>query len=539
MSLKMKAPAWLERAVFYEIYPQSFNDTNGDGIGDLPGVIAKLDYIASLGCDAIWLNPCFESPFQDAGYDIADFYKVAPRYGTNDDLARLFKEASRRGIRVILDLVAGHTSVEHPWFKESCKATPNKYSNWFIWSNSWGEGLDPFRSINGFAERDGNYMINFFYCQPALNYGFAKPDPAKKWQLGEEHPDVKAVRDELKKIMAFWLDMGAAGFRVDMASSLVKGDADGSKTLELWQDYRCWMEKHYPDAILVAEWSKPSKAIPAGFHVDFMVHFNNPGYTALFRQEKWRVGNSPYPDGHSFFDKEGKGDVRLFLDAMDEEYVSTKNMGYVAVPTGNHDIGRIRMGRSDRELECALAAVYTMPGVPFIYYGDEIGMDYVHGLPSKEGGYNRTGARTPMQWDNGKINAGFSSAPSEALYLPLDPSASRPDVSSQEKDGGSILHFTKRMIAMRKASKALSADGSFSVLYGERGRYPFVYLREGGGERWVVAVNPSASKASASFALAGASRFDAKAAKGVRLEIAQGCCRAEMEGCSYCVAKVE
>src|ERR1700733_7523249 len=136
--MKRLVPSWLSSAIFYEIYPQSFCDSNGDGIGDLPGVIEKLDYIQSLGCTAIWLNPCFVSPHGDAGYDVADFYKVGKRYGNNADLKRLFVEAHRRGMKVCLDLVAGHTSTDHPWFKESAKAKKNKYSNWYIWTdNGW------------------------------------------------------------------------------------------------------------------------------------------------------------------------------------------------------------------------------------------------------------------------------------------------------------------------------------------------------------------------------------------------------------------
>ncbi|MGC4005089.1 MAG: alpha-amylase family glycosyl hydrolase [Pirellulales bacterium] len=160
------APRWLEDAVFYQIYPQSFYDTNSDGIGDIPGIIAKLDYIQSIGVNALWLNPVFESPFADAGYDITDFYKVAPRYGTNKDLVRLFKESHRRGMRVCLDLVAGHTSIEHPWFKASAKPEQNKYSDWYIWTNTtWENGVP--NVIRGFSDRDGGYVSNFFYCQPA------------------------------------------------------------------------------------------------------------------------------------------------------------------------------------------------------------------------------------------------------------------------------------------------------------------------------------------------------------------------------------
>ena len=135
-----RQPEWLNNAVFYEVYPQSFNDTNGDGIGDIPGITEKLDYIAELGCTALWINPCFDSPFGDAGYDVADYCKVAPRYGTNDDLINLFNEAHKRGMHVLLDLVPGHTSWKHPWFLESMKAERNEYTDRYVWTNSiWEE----------------------------------------------------------------------------------------------------------------------------------------------------------------------------------------------------------------------------------------------------------------------------------------------------------------------------------------------------------------------------------------------------------------
>ena len=486
----MTIPAWLDNAVFYEIYPQTFYDTNGDGIGDIPGIIAKLDYISSLGVNAVWLNPCFVSPFQDAGYDVADFKQVAPRYGNNDDLKRLFDEADKRGIKILLDLVAGHTSVDHPWFKESCKPEKNKYSNYYIWTESWTQSDPDYKFINGYAEREGNFMINFFYCQPALNYGFVPADPEKPWQLPPDHPDCMAVREEMRSIMKFWLDMGAAGFRVDMASSLIRGKDAEAGIRELWHDYRAWLDSEYPEAILVAEWSHPDKAINAGFHIDFMVHFNLPGYTSMFRSEKYRVPNSPFAGKTSYFDKSGKGGCKLFADELAEQLAATSGKGYVSLATGNHDIGRIRQGRTFAELKCLYTMIFTMPGVPFLYYGDEIGMDYVTGLVSKEGGYNRTGARTPMQWD-GSANAGFSSANANQLYLPIDPDTGRPTVASQEQDAASLLNFTRRMIKLRRETPALASAGTYKTLNAGEAGEPYVYERSDGTESYVVAVNPS------------------------------------------------
>ena len=162
---------WLDTAVFYEIYPQSFRDSNADGMGDINGIIEKLDYVKDLGCDAIWLNPLFESPFGDAGYDVSDYYTVAPRYGTNDDLARLFREVHSRGMKILLDLVPGHTSVKHKWFMESMKAEKNEYTDRYVWTGSIWEkpGMN---CILGFSPRNGVCAVNFFSHQPALNYGF-------------------------------------------------------------------------------------------------------------------------------------------------------------------------------------------------------------------------------------------------------------------------------------------------------------------------------------------------------------------------------
>lgn len=486
-------PLWLNDAVFYEVYPQSFQDSNGDGIGDLPGVIQRLDYIRSLGCNAIWLNPCFESPFGDAGYDVSDFYRVAPRYGDNGDLRRLFEEAHARGMKVCLDLVAGHTSTEHPWFKASARAERNEHTDRYIWTDSvWRSVPAGLSQINGFGERDGNYVTNFFHFQPALNYGFAHPDPAQPWQLPPNHPACLATREEMKRIMRFWLDQGADGFRVDMAASLVKNDPDFSATMALWAEMRAMYDQEYPEAVLIAEWSDPSRAIPAGFHIDFLIHFNHPGYTSLFRSEKerdlFRFFNDMPP---SYFDSAGEGDIQVFLGEYLRHLRNTREAGFISIPTGNHDIMRLAHGRSPRDLEVAFAFLLTMPGVPYIYSGDEIGQDYHQGLVSKEGGYNRTGSRGPMQWDDSP-GAGFSTAPPEKFYLPVDPRPGRPDVASQETDPGSLLHHTRRLLGLRKAHPALGNASPFQPLFAEANRYPFVYSRgelaRGG---IVVAVNPA------------------------------------------------
>lgn len=479
-----KPQKWLNDAVFYNIYPQSFMDSNGDGIGDLQGIIDKLDYIKETGYTGIWLNPIYVSPFRDAGYDITDFYKVAPRYGTNEDFKRLCDEAKKRDIKVIMDLVAGHTSLECEWFQKSALPERNEYSDRYIWTDSvWNKPSDPEKSfINGYGDRDGCFMNNFFYCQPALNYGYA--NITEPWQMSVDSPAAVSTRNEMINIMNFWSDLGANGFRVDMAASLVKNDPDKSAVIKLWHIIKEEFLKKNPESVLIAEWGVPTEAIAAHFDIDFMLHCPTKAYTTLFRYEKG-TNQSINWIGNSYFRPEGKGDVNEFLDEYLEFYKKTKGEGYIAVPTGNHDMPRLAMRRSMEDLFITHTFLLTLPGVPFVYYGDEIGMKYIEGLPSKEGGFNRTGARTPMQWGSGK-NLGFST--SDTPYLPVDTDKNAPTVEAQLKDENSLLNHTKKLIKIRRSNKALCADGDLEIL---NAGYPLVYKRSFEDQTIIVAVNPA------------------------------------------------
>lgn len=459
-------PDWAKNAVFYQIYPQTFCDSDGDGIGDLKGIISKLDYVKSLGVDAIWLNPFFDSPFNDAGYDVRDYYKIAPRYGTNEDARRLFDEAHKRGLRVIFDYVISYTAIDHPWFVASQKQQPNKYSNYYIWTETnW---VDPPREfagqfVKGYGQRNGQFMRNFYWCQPALNFGFANPDPEQKWQLPTNHPDVLAMREDLKNVLRFWMDMGADGFRADMAGALVKTrsvrgneqffNTNENETKLFWREIRQLLEKEYPHGFMVAEWSYPADALDNCFHVDFFHWFK--GYNDLFQKESWRILNG-VSEGHSYFDAEGKGDVRDFLKSYMDQYQKTVGKGYISLPLGNHDNARLGNRRTDKELEIIYAFGFTMPGVPFLYYGNEIGMRQLpKDWPQVEGAYQpRNGARTPMQWSGGK-NLGFSDGAPSDLYLPVDPSADAPNVAAQEKDPRSLLNKTRQLIALRHSEPGI------------------------------------------------------------------------------------
>ncbi|MDR1127132.1 MAG: hypothetical protein LBL06_03270 [Treponema sp.] len=486
-------PKWLEDAVFYEIYPQSFYDSNGDGIGDIEGIIQKLDYVKDLGCNGIWLNPCFDSPFKDAGYDVRDYKKVAPRYGTNEDLYRLFEEAHKKGIRVILDLVPGHTSEEHEWFTESKKAENNEFSHRYIWTDSWFKRPEGLGFVGGEAERDGAYILNFFKCQPALNYGFL--NMRDDWQLPPNHPDCIATRIALMDVMRFWLQHGADGFRVDMADSLVKNDdALKSGTSAVWKAIRAMLDEEFPEAFLVSEWSSPDLSLKAGFHADFLLDHEGGGYKSLLRNYKIDFQARKVVNDKSFFKKDGNHDITKFLAQYLPWYEKTKNDGYISLITGNHDTPRLGLNLNDRELAIAYAMLLTMPGVPFIYYGDEIGMAYLD-LPTKEGGYTRTGSRTPMQWSSSTMNAGFSTAESDKLYLPIDPRPDAPSAASQQAEPSSLLNTVKALLRLRHATTDLQALPNFELVNtadsSDGTTYvPFVYKRG----RFICAVNPSAER---------------------------------------------
>ena len=476
-------PKWLKDAVIYSLYPQSFYDSNNDGIGDLCGIIEKLPYIKELGCTAIWMNPIFDSDFLDAGYDVKDFYKVAPRYGTERDLSELCEKAHDMGIKVLLDLVAGHTSDKCPWFLESAKAEENSYSNRYIWTKQKPDEFSNFKQNQ--EGREGYFMYNYYDIQPSLNYGFATV--TEPWQLPVDHPIAIENQDELIRIMDFWFKRGVDGFRVDMASSLIKNDPEKIECKKLWKKIRKWMDENYPENILISEWSQPQQALNAGFHIDMMIHNTNSCLTTLFRHEHFahKMGDKMF--GESYFRKEALGNYDDFLNEYMPFYDSTKDIGYMSFITGSHDIRRWTLGRDADDIKVAYAFIMTMPGVPINYYGDEIGMKYLH-ITSKEGGRDRTGSRTPMQWSKGK-NCGFSE--NDNPYLQTDSSENAPTVEAQLADESSILNYVKKLIALRREHCALWADSEYRTI---KSGYPLVFERSSENEKIRVAINPSAEE---------------------------------------------
>jgi len=284
--------------------------------------------------------------------------------------------------------------------------------------------------------------------------------------------------------MRFWLDSGADGFRVDMADSLVKNDDGKVATAALWRVAREMLDRDYPEAAIVSEWSYPERAInQAGFHMDFYLDHRHNGYHSLVRSRAEGANNC-------YVAKGAPGDITRFTDDFVPKYEQVKENGYISFITCNHDTPRLTRYLGESEIKLAYALLFTLPGVPFLYYGDEIGMRFIEGLASKEGGYDRTGSRTPMQWEHGN-NLGFSKADPKALYLPVDSSPDAPTVESQQRDPDSMLSTVKALISLRSRYEDLSADGDFEVIHAKACDPLFAYRR---GSFFMFA-NPGATEA--------------------------------------------
>ncbi len=499
-------PGWLDTAAVYHIYPSSFKDSDADGIGDLEGVRSKLGYVKELGFNTIWLSPVFCSEFEDGGYDITDYYKIDPRFGTNSDLVRLVDDAHAMGIRVCLDLVAGHTSDKHPWFIESATGDRNgHYADYYIWTDGRDSAVresEKGKWVDNDWPRGGLYMKNYYDVQPALNYGYLAPSPERPWEQPYDAPGPRAVRQELKNIIGFWFSKGVDGFRCDLAWSLVKGDdAEFHGVRRLWNEIFSWQKANWPDRIFLSEWSSPVEAISCGFDIDIIRH-NGCGRT-MYRSLVHNTKRNPdstgtYPQKKCWFDKAGDGKISDFVVPYEEMYRRTLGHGFPCMPTSSHDTWRMNRGRrSDPdELKVMMTFFLTMPWVPIVYYGEEIGMRSMDGAPFVEGSRDRSAQRTPMQWGDGPT-AGFSDCDPSKLYLPVDDSPSRPSVEGEINDPNSLYSWTRGLLSLRSGIPALGNTGGWKYVSDPSQAYPAVYERTGGGERYLVILNPRSKKATA------------------------------------------
>ncbi len=504
---------WWRDGVIYQIYPRSFADSNGDGIGDLPGIISKLDYLNdgtpnSLGVDAIWLTPFYPSPNVDFGYDVSDYCAVHPEHGTLDDFDRLLAEAHRRGIRVIIDLVANHTSDQHPWFRESRASRNNPKRDWYIWR----DGKNNLAPNNWEAASGGSawqfdppsqqfFYHAFFDCQPDLN-----------WRNRE-------VRRAMLEVMRFWLDRGVDGFRADLINYLIEDDQlrDNPRSLKGWwmghfqrpefnrdrpetheavREIRALLDQ-YDDRMIVGEtMSFPWEESQAHTFVnrrELHLGFNMEFYVFRFRAAAFRAVVDRY-------ERQASAD------------------GWPAWTLSNHDIPR-HVGRyggkyliygegrqAEARARVAAALMLTLRGTPFLYYGEELGLPnrwlprrWMRDPIGKEKWpfYSRDCWRMPMPWTPGP-GAGFTTGDP---WLPLDPAADRLNVQTAGARADSLLAFYRRLIALRKTLPALQI-GAYEPL-GEPHPRVYVYRRATDEQSLVVALNFAGREAPLAPALSG------------------------------------
>jgi maltose alpha-D-glucosyltransferase/alpha-amylase len=448
---------WYKEAVFYELYVSAFYDSNGDGIGDLPGVTARLDYLKELGVNVIWLLPIYPSPLRDDGYDIADYYGVLPEYGTLQDFKTLVEAVHARGMRLIADLVLNHTSDQHPWFQAARQDRNSPYRDYYVWSDSGQEYagarvifLDTEKSNWTYDEAARQYFWHRFYAsQPDLNY--ANP----------------AVRAEMLNVMKFWLDMGIDGFRADAVPYLFEREGTNCENLPETHAYlkeiRRFMDENYPGRVLLAEanqWPEEVRAyfgdgdeFHMGFHFPVMPRI----YMALRKGDRqpirWILDRTPdIPDNCQWCTFLRNHD-ELTLEMVTEEERQWMWQEYAPEPRMRLNLGiRRRLSPlldNDRgKIELVNSLLFTLPGSPILYYGDEIGMRDNIWL------FDRNGVRTPMQWD-ASPSVGFSTTPVEMLYAPPVESPADINVAAQKADPGSLYHTIRRMIAIRQAHPAL------------------------------------------------------------------------------------
>ncbi|HET9544438.1 MAG TPA: maltose alpha-D-glucosyltransferase [Gaiellaceae bacterium] len=474
-------PLWFKTAVFYEIHVRGFFDGSDDGSGDFRGLSEKLDYLQWLGIDCVWLLPFYPSPLRDGGYDIADFGGVHPDYGTTEDFRAFVEAAHERGIRVIADLVMNHTSSDHPWFQEARQGRDNPKHDWYVWADD-EEGYPDARII--FLDTETSnwtwdpaceryYWHRFFSHQPDLNY---------------ENPE---VQEAMLDVLRFWLDLGLDGFRLDAVPYLYEEEGTNGENLPATHEFlkrvRAEVDSHYDDRVLLAEANQWPEDVVDYFGDGDECHmaFHFPVMPRMFmavRREEARpildiLRNTPaIPDTCQW---------GLFLRNHDEltlEMVTDEERDYMYAEYAKEPRMRLNLGirrrlaplldNSRDEIELLTAILFSLPGSPVLYYGDEIGMgDNVY-LG------DRDGVRTPMQW-TGDRNGGFSRADFAQLFLPplMDPvyGYQAVNVESQLRQPHSLLRWVQRFVGLRKAHPVFGL-GSFEALVPENPRV-FAHIR--------------------------------------------------------------
>jgi len=464
-------PLWHRRAVFYEVMVRSFVDSNGDGAGDLQGLISRLDYLQWLGIDALWLPPFFNSPLRDGGYDVSDFMSILPEFGTLDEFRDLVTRAHERNMRIIIDLPLNHTSDQHEWFQQSREDPEGPYGDFYVWSDT--DEKYPNIRIIFIDTEDSNwafdsvrrqfYFHRFFSHQPDLNY---------------ENP---AVHEAMYSIIRFWLDLGVDGFRLDAVPYLYESDEGNGEgeppTHEFLKGLRAMVDEEYPGRIMIAEANQWPREVAAFLGTDeepeCHMAFDFPVMPRIFYSLRAQHADElikvlsettdiPASAGWGVF---LRNHDELTLEMVSEEYRQAMYGWYAYDPRMRSNIGIRRrlaplLDNSRAELELAHALLFSLAGSPFLYYGDEIGMGDNIWLP------DRDSSRTPMQWTPDR-NAGFSTADPGKLYLPVVQSLvynyTMINVESQLAQSRSLLHWVRNVIHVRKSHPTFGL-GSLEVI---------------------------------------------------------------------------
>jgi maltose alpha-D-glucosyltransferase/alpha-amylase len=477
---------WFQRAVFYEVAVRGFFDSDGDGFGDFRGMQQKLDYLEWLGIDCLWLLPFYQSPLRDGGYDISDFYTVLPESGMVDDVDMFLDEAHRRGIRVIADMVMNHTSDQHPWFQESRDDRTNPKADWYVWSDDserWSDARVIFvdsepSNWTWDPQREQFYWHRFFHHQPDLNY---------------DNPE---VAEAMLDVVRFWLSLGLDGFRLDAVPYLFERHGTNGENLPETHEYlrriRKTVDAEYPGRVLLAEANQwPSDVVDYfgnGDECHMCFHFPlMPRMFMAVRKEQRHpiteiLAQTPeIPEGCQwgiFLRNHDELTLEMVTDE-DRDYMYSE---YATDPRMKLNLGIRRrlfplLDNDEGLAELFHALLFSMPGSPVMYYGDEIGMGDNIYLG------DRDGVRTPMQWTPDR-NAGFSTADFAQLFLPplMDPvyGFQAVNVEQQRRDGSSFLHWLQRMISVRRQHPVL-AVGQFEMLHAQNPSV-LAYLRRGIGD---------------------------------------------------------
>jgi maltose alpha-D-glucosyltransferase/alpha-amylase len=452
-------PLWYKDAVFYQLHVKSFADSNDDGIGDFPGLTAKLDHLSSLGVDCLWLQPIYPSPFRDDGYDISDYTNIHPSYGTLRDFERFLERAHTRGLRVIIELVLNHTSDQHAWFVEARSARDNPRRDWYVWSDT----DDRYRGVRIiFIDTElsnwawdpvskAYYWHRFFSHQPDLNF------------------DNPAVREEVWNVMKFWLDLGVDGFRVDAVPYLVEREGTSCENLPethaVLKELRAKLDAHFPGKVLLAEanmWPedvRPYFGNGDEFHMSFHFPIMPRIFMALRLEDRKplidiieRTPSIPDSCQWAIFLRNHDELTLEMVTEIERQYMWDE---YAKDPRARINLGIRRrlaplMEGDRRRIQLMSSLLMSLPGSPIMYYGDEIGMGDNMYLG------DRNSVRTPMQWTSG-VNAGFSSADPERLWLPLVSNAlygfQAVNVESQQRNPTSLLNWTRRLIEVRRSTR--------------------------------------------------------------------------------------